>query len=107
MKQVGLLLLLCIVLFGCTENQKAKEWGGNAEIRLPINTKLVNATWKGDNFWYLTRPMTANDISEIYEFKEESSFGLLQGTYTIIEFKDTIVVSQDTTKLTEGYTLKK
>lgn len=79
-------LIIC-ALAACTENQKAKSFGGNAEVTLPKGQKLVNATWKDDNLWYLTRPMTPADSATIYSFHEESSFGVWEGTYTIIEVK--------------------
>lgn len=68
-------LLILIAIFstgyfaGCTENQKAKSFGGNAEIELPAGEKLVNATWKDDDLWYLTRPMIATDSAVTYTFK--------------------------------------
>jgi hypothetical protein len=37
--------------------------------------------------WYLTRPMTSTDEAVTYTFKEESSFGVLQGTFFIHEHK--------------------
>ena len=86
MKIVFVTLIVC-ALFACTENQKAKSFGGNAEVTLPKGQKLVNATWKDDNLWYLTRPMTSIDSATTYSFHEESSFGVWEGTYTIIEVK--------------------
>lgn len=89
MKKILLILAVIslISLSGCTENQRAKKWGGNANITLPAGQKLVNVTWKDDNLWYLTRPMTVNETAETYKFSEESSWNLLEGTYTIIEVK--------------------
>jgi hypothetical protein len=69
----------------CTQNQRAKTFGGNAKIELPAGQKLINATWKDDNLWYLTRPMKSDEQPETYKFQEASSFGILEGTYTITE----------------------
>jgi len=44
-------------------------------------------TWKDDQIWYLTRPMGKNDSPESYKFQEESSWGVIEGTYNIIESK--------------------
>jgi len=74
-------------LASCTENQKAKSWGGKATIDLPAGKKLINATWKDDNLWYLTREMRAGETAEEYVFSEESSFGIMEGTYIIREHK--------------------
>ena len=92
-KAIGILLMLCAVFImamtvsSCTENMRAKQWGGNASLELPANQKLVVVTWKDNDLWYLTKPMTATDVAETYTFQEESSWGLLEGTYTIKEVK--------------------
>ena len=87
MKKTMLLAFSVCALASCTENQKAKSFGGNAEVTLPKGQKLVTCTWKDDNLWYLTRPMTPTDSATVYSFHEESSFGVWEGTYTITEVK--------------------
>jgi hypothetical protein len=84
---LGLIMLGLIFLTSCTENSRVKKFGGTGTINLPANQKLITATWKGDNVWYLTRPMRQGEAPETYEFKEESSFGLIEGTYLIVESK--------------------
>ncbi len=81
------ILLALTSLIGCTENKRAKSYGGTAELTLPAGQKLVNVTWKDSNLWYLTRPMTSSDSAVIYSFHEESSFGVWEGTYIIKEVK--------------------
>lgn len=80
-------IFLSSFFYSCTQNQRAKTFGGNAKIELPAGQKLINATWKDDNLWYLSRPMREGETPETYTFQEESSFGILQGTYTITERK--------------------
>lgn len=87
MKKVILFLFGLVLITSCTENQQAKQWGGTASITLPKNRKLVSATWKDANLWYLTRPMNKNEKAETYYFHEESSFGMMEGTYVIKESK--------------------
>jgi len=87
MNKLFIVLSLALVLVGCTENQRARNFGGSATEKLPPGRKLVNVTWKQDNMWLLTRPMTTNDVAETYKFAESSSFGLVQGDVTIIESK--------------------
>jgi hypothetical protein len=74
-------------LLSCTENSRVKNWGGEGTIKLPKGKKLVNVTWKETEVWYLTRDMDSNDVAETYQFHEESSYGVIEGTYTIIETK--------------------
>ena len=87
-KTIVLIATLAILGFSaCTENQRAKNFGGTAEITLPKGKKLVNATWKETSLWYLTRDMKPEEKAEIYNFSEESSWGIIQGGYIIKEQK--------------------
>jgi hypothetical protein len=82
------LIVLCLIgfsLIACTENSRVKGWGGTGKMLLPKGKKLVNVTWKGENVWYLTRAMRPGEVPEVYEFQEESSFGIIEGTYIITE----------------------
>jgi hypothetical protein len=78
MKKI-LLLIVVIFAFGCTSQQRAKKYGGSAKIDLPPGTKLVEATWKGDDLWYLVRKRQANEHPQSYTFAESSSWGVLEG----------------------------
>ena len=71
----------------CTENKKARTFGGTAKLELPVGQKLINVTWKESNLWHLTRPMVATDTAATYTFHEQSSLGVWEGTYIIIEKK--------------------
>ncbi len=92
MKKIFIITIITVVatifvLGSCTENERAKNFGGNAELVLPQGQKLVTVTWRETSLWYLTRPMTDEDIAETYSFKEESSYGVWEGIYTIREVK--------------------
>ena len=85
----GLLLLVAFALTfsltSCTENQRAKSFGGTASIDLEPGQKLIVATWKDDNLWVLTRDMEPKEVAETYNFFEESSWGVWEGNYIIRE----------------------
>lgn len=87
--KIKLLVLLTSLplLFSCTENQRAKRFGGTMQIGLPPNYKLENVTWKNEQMWYLTRPMRVDEKAEIYQFQEKSSFGLVEGSVIFTESK--------------------
>jgi hypothetical protein len=87
MKNLMLFLTISLVLFSCTENQRARSFGGDETIILEDNKKLVNVTWKQDNLWILTRKMTTEDTMMTYKFQEKSSYGMLEGNIKIIEVK--------------------
>lgn len=87
MKKVFLAIGVIVMLGSCTENNRVKNWGGEGTINLPKGRKLVNVTWKNTEVWYLTRPMSSSDVAETYQFQEESSWGVMEGTYNIVETK--------------------
>jgi hypothetical protein len=87
MKKLFLAIVMGVMVTSCTENNRVKNWGGEGNINLPKGCKLVNVTWKETEIWYLTRPMDSNDVAETYQFQEESSWGVMEGTYNIIETK--------------------
>lgn len=65
-----------------------KNWGGDMTINLEPNQKLEEITWKDDSLWYLTRPMTEDDIAETHTFQQQTDFGVFEGTVTIVETKE-------------------
>lgn len=81
----ALSLIATLALMGCTQTQRAKDWGGKAEMTLPAGQKLVTVSWEGHHLWTLTRPMRTNETAETYSCKETSSWGVMQGEYVIHE----------------------
>ena len=79
--------LTVLLVVSCTQQERARNFGGTATEDLPAGKKLVVVTWKEDHLWYLTRPMRADEQPETYEFKESSSFGILQGTVILKEHR--------------------
>lgn len=87
MRKVILGILIGVIATSCTQNERVKSWGGQGTINLPKGRKLMNITWKKDQIWYLTREMNSNDVAETYQFQEESSWGVVEGTFKIVETK--------------------
>lgn len=88
MKKIFLSAIAVLALTAsCTENARVKAWGGTGDINLPAGQKLVNVTWKETQVWYLTRKMREDETPETYRFQEESSWGVVEGTYIIHESK--------------------
>jgi hypothetical protein len=86
-KAILSIVAIALLATSCTENSRVKTWGGEGTINLPKGRKLVNVTWKETEIWYLTRPMDTSDVAETYQFHEESSWGMVEGTYNIVETK--------------------
>ena len=80
-----LAVFLATGLTGC-DQFVAKNFGGDYTVKLH-GEKLVNITWKDNQLWYLTRPMKEEDEAETYKLQEDSQYGLMEGTVTIIEHK--------------------
>lgn len=64
-----------------------RQFDGTQNINLPENKKLVNATWKENSLWLLTKDMQNKYIAETYKFEEDSNFGVMEGTVIIKENK--------------------
>lgn len=79
MKYVVLILVIGAALFGCTENQRAKHLGGTMNINLPAGQRLVIATFKDANLWYLVEPMPMEYTPQTKTLIEDSSFGIMSG----------------------------
>lgn len=60
-------------------------YGGTANVDLPPNTKLVGATWKGNNLWYLYRPSQPGETPTTVTLQEESNLGLVEGKVVFTE----------------------
>lgn len=85
MKKVLLLATILVALCSCTENQMARRYGGKMTITLPKGEKLVNATWKESNLFYLTEPMEEGYVPKSKKFRESSNFGLWESEITFVE----------------------
>ncbi len=85
MKKIGFILLLfvSIVLTSC--QKVTRSFGGSTTIRLEKGEKLVEATWKEDNLWYLVEPMDNDYTPKTKVFKESSLWGAMEGKVIFVE----------------------
>ncbi len=81
----ALALALCSAFAGCTQNERARHFGGTATIDLPAGRKLVNVTFKESNLWILTRHAKPGETPETFEFIEDSNFGVMNGKIILRE----------------------
>lgn len=86
MKTIKIILLLFVLISitGC-EQTVSRNFGGYTTINLKPGEKLIEATWKDDNIWYLIEPMDSDYIPKTKVFKESAVFGVFNGTVTFIE----------------------
>lgn len=85
------IIVASILLMACSDQERAKYYGGSATIDLPKGEKLVTVTWKDNaDIWYLTRPMTPKDSAETYYFRQSKGDIISftgDGLLTIVESK--------------------
>ena len=62
-----------------------RHTGGTTTINLEKGEKLVEATWKDDNIWYLVEPMEEGYAPKTKVFKESSNLGIIEGKVIFVE----------------------
>ena len=104
------IIFVCFMWFSlfssCSEQSMTRSWGGEMEVSLEPNEKLLEVTWKEDSLWFLTRPMSETDTEEVYKFYEKDTLGMLEGCVTIKEnklTKDELKEYEEQLKLSEDY----
>lgn len=87
MKKLFYLLMMVTImsLASCTENTRARSFGGESTIQLTPGAALVNVTWKENNLWILVNTRDKNVAPSTYYFIEKSSFGAIEGKIIIKE----------------------
>ena len=68
-----------LALASCTDNQRARNFGGTETIKIEPQEKFINITWKQDNLWVIVQDTITGTIYA----KEKSSFGIMQGKVII------------------------
>ena len=81
MKKTITILLASLLFAGlsCTDNERAKNYGGTMTVKVPKGNKLESATWKGDELWYLYRPFREGEQPETHYLDEDSVYGIFTG----------------------------
>lgn len=80
MKKIFIISSLALLFASCTENIRARKFGGTEEVKLKPNEKVLNVTWKETQMWILTQ----DTVTGITYFREKSSLGIVEG---VVVFK--------------------
>jgi hypothetical protein len=76
MKRILIIASVAVAfLASCTDNQRARQFGGTETVDIPEGRILVNCTWKEEDLWILTKDTLTNKMY----FNERSSLGVLEG----------------------------
>jgi len=83
------LLVLTVIVAGlfivsCTDNVRARHFGGNENIQLETGVRVVNVTWKDGDLWILVKKDETLKPT-VYTFSEKSNWGIMQGQIVITE----------------------
>ena len=78
-KFLTLAVVLTVLFISCTDNQRARRFGGTETIKIESQEKFINIAWKDDDLWVVLQ----DTITGIYYAKEKSSFGMMQGKVVI------------------------
>ena len=84
MKKILFILFTILCLTSCDQSI-TRTMGGTTKIKLEPGEKLVEATWKGDDIWYLVEPMDSDYVPKTKTFKESSRIGVLEGKVIFYE----------------------
>ena len=79
MKVLITTLLGLLLLSSCTDNARARNFGGTENITLDKNEVFMAATWKEADLWITVKDTVSGD----YIFREKSSLGVLEGKIII------------------------
>ena len=79
MRKLTMIAITLLALVSCTDNQRARSFGGTETVKLEPNEKFINITWKQDNLWIIVQ----DTVTGNYYAREKSNFGVLQGKVVI------------------------
>ena len=82
-----ILMILLFTMISCSEQSITRRFGGTVRIDLPKGERLINATWKEVDLFYLTEPMDSDYIPKTKTFRESSSLGVFESKVLFIESK--------------------
>ena len=80
-KYILALMFSVICLLGtvsCTKQQMARNFGGTVTIKVEPGQRVVMATWKNDDLFYMLEPMPEDYTPTNKRLIESSSFGVLE-----------------------------
>ena len=68
--------IVLLAVASCTDNERARRFGGTEEVTLKPNEIVLNVTWKQNEMWICTQDTTTG----VTYFREKSSWGVMEGT---------------------------
>ena len=82
MKKFLVTVIVSIVIvfsfLSCTENQRARIFGGTAIVNVEPGKKVIMATWKNEDLFYMVEDMDSDYVPHEKTLIESSSFGVIE-----------------------------
>lgn len=75
MKKIAALVISILALTSCTDNERARRFGGTEMVSLKKNEIVLNVTWKEQELWICTK----DTVTGVTYFREKSAWGVMEG----------------------------
>ena len=92
--RIACIITAVLLVSSCTDNQRARAWGGTVDVRVTPGQKVIGATWKNSDLWIIHRPMRDGEVPEVVTMTESSNFVIMEGHVVIRERAAKAKVSQ-------------
>lgn len=80
---VGITYMAFVFIF--PENKRTILFGGTMEIKVEPGQKVMIATFKGNNLFYMTEPMDSGYIPKTKILHEKSGRGIIESKVKFVE----------------------
>lgn len=88
MKKVLFIVSIILAMFinvSCTENYRAREFGGTVTIHVEKGKKVMMATWKGEDLFYMVEDMEDDYVPHNKKLIESSAYGIIESNVIFVE----------------------
>ncbi|MCH5241780.1 MAG: hypothetical protein J1F67_05080 [Muribaculaceae bacterium] len=84
-KKLFLIAAILLTMASCTKQSRVRNFGGTETIQVKPGYRVMMATWKDSNLFYMIEPMPENyEPTEKY-LVESSSYGIWESEIIFIE----------------------
>lgn len=78
MKKIILIAMVALMAASCTEQQLTRDFGGTMTINVEPNKRVMMATWKNSDLFYMVEDMPTDYEPHDKVLIESSSFGIME-----------------------------
>lgn len=78
-KNIIFIALATLSTVACTDNTRARVWGGTEELEMSPNEVFIGAAWKEGSLWI----ETIDTLTNTGYIREKSAWGALEGQIVI------------------------